>query len=472
MSAAPWKSTRPEVHAYRDDALGEHDAVALAALIRSGELSSAEVIEASIARVEAVDPVLHAVQLKAYDRARAASFDRDAPLAGVPTFIKDNTDVSGLPTNHGSACYVAKAATQDSPVTSQYLSSGMVPLGKSRLPEFGFNAATEYRYEEPVRNPWNLEHSPGASSGGSGALVAAGAVPVAHGNDGGGSIRIPASCNGLVGLKPSRGRFADGPQAKSMPINVVGEGVMTRSVRDTAAYVAACERFAPAEGMRPIGRVEGPTAAPLRIGLVVDSPAGAATDDQTRAAIERTAKALEAMGHHIEPATVPVDEQFGDDFVTYWGLLAFFATRTGRLLIDRRFDAKRADGLTLGLRSRFQRHLLAAPGALRRLRKSEAIYQAAFDRHDLILSPVLAHVPPKIGYLSPQQPFDQLMERLRNYVAFTPLNNVSGGPAIAVPAGLSTEGVPIGAHLSGKIGDEATLLGVAFALEEANWGVV
>ena len=470
MSTAPWKSIKPQVHAYRDDALGEHDAVALAALIRSGEVSSAELIEAAIARVEAVDPVLHAVQVRAYDRARAAPFDRDAPLAGVPTFIKDNTDVVGLPTNHGSACWVAKAAKQDSPVTSQYLSSGMVVLGKSRLPEFGFNAATEYRYEEPVRNPWNLEHSPGASSGGSGALVAAGAVPVSHANDGGGSIRIPASCNGLVGLKPSRGRFADGPQAKSMPINVVAEGVVTRTVRDTAAHLAACERFAPARGMRPIGLVEGAITTPLRIGLVIDSPAGAVTDDQTRTAVERTAKALESMGHHVEPATMPFDDQFGADFVTYWGLLAFLSTRTARLMIDRRFDAKRADGLTLGLRSQFQRHPLVVAGALRRLKKSEAIYHAAFGRHDVMLSPVLAHVPPKIGYLSPQQPFDQLMERLKNYVAFTPVNNVSGGPAIAVPAGLSEEGVPIGVHLSGKIGDEATLLGVAFALEEANWG--
>jgi amidase len=471
MNAAPWKSIRPQVHAYRDDALGEHDAVALAALVRAGELSSAELIEASIARVEAVDPALHGVQFQAYDRARAASFDPDAPLAGVPTFIKDNTDVIGLPTNHGSACFVAKPAKKDSPVTTQYLSSGMVVLGKSRLPEFGFNAATEYRYDEPVHNPWNLERSPGASSGGSAALVAAGVVPVSHANDGGGSIRIPASCTGLVGLKPSRGRFVDGPEAKSMPLNVITEGVVTRSVRDTAAYLAACERFAPAQGMRPIGHVEGATSTPLRIGLVIDSPSGAVTDDQTRAAIERTAKALEAMGHHVEAATVPLDEQFVADFVTYWGLLAFLSTRTARLLIDRHFDAKRADGLTLGLRSHFQRRLLSAPGALRRLKKSEAIYEAAFAQHDVILSPVLAHVPPKIGYLSPQQPFEQLMERLKNYVAFTPLNNVSGGPAIAVPAGLSVEGVPIGAHLSGKIGDEATLLSLAFALEEANWGI-
>ena len=462
---------RPAVHAFTDDALGDHDGVALAALVRSGKVSSRELLDAAIARVAAVDPQLRGIQVRAYERARRATFDPAAPLAGVPTFIKDNTDVAGLPTNHGTACFVAKPTKKDSPVTTQYLASGMVVMGKTRLPEFGFNAATEYRFDEPVRNPWNLEHSPGASSGGSGAFVAAGVVPVAHANDGGGSIRIPAACNGLVGLKPSRGRFADGPQAKSLPLNVVVEGVVTRTVRDTAAFAAAAERFAPAAGMLPIGEVTGPGTAPLRVGLVIDSPAGATTDPQTRAAIERTAKTLEALGHHVEPAEIPIDQQFADDFVTYWGMLAFLSTRTARLLIDRHFDSTRADGLTLGLRSNFQKHLARVPGAIRRLKQTESIYEGAFANYDVVLSPVLAHVPPKIGWLSPQQPFEQLIERLTNYVAFTPLNNVSGGPAIAVPAGRSEENVPIGAHLSGPIGSEATLLELAYALEEANWGV-
>ena len=253
----PQQPQRPQVHAFADDALGDHDGVALAELVRTGERSSHELVEAAIARIEAVDAQLHGVQVRDYERARTARFDTAALLAGVPTFIKDNTDVAGLPTNHGSACFVAKPAKKDSPVTTQYLASGMVVVGKTRLPEFGFNAATEYRFDEPVRNPWNPEHSPGASSGGSGAMVAAGVVPIAHANDGGGSIRIPAACNGLVGLKPSRGRFLDGPQAKSLPLNVVAEGVVTRTVRDTAAYVAAAERYAPAVGMKPIGHVQG-----------------------------------------------------------------------------------------------------------------------------------------------------------------------------------------------------------------------
>jgi amidase len=460
-------SPRPQIHAFTDDALGENDGVGLAALVRSGERSAAELALAAIARAELVDPALRAVAYSAYEQAPRRPYLSEGLLAGVPTFIKDNTDVLGMPTNHGSACFVAKPAKKDSPVTTQYLNSGMVVLGKTRLPEFGFNAATEYRFDEPVRNPWNPLYSPGASSGGSGALVAAGVVPVSHANDGGGSIRIPASCNGLIGLKPSRGRFADGPQAKSLPINVVTEGVVSRTVRDTAAYLAAAERFAPAVGLPPIGHVQGTGSKPLRIGLVLDSPSGAITDAQTRDAIEHTAKTLESLGHHVEPAVIPIDQQFAEDFVAYWGMLAFLSTRTGRLLIDRHFDSTRADGLTLGLRRNFQRQLLGAPGSLRRLRRAEASYAEAFHRHDVILSPVLAHVPPKIGYLSPQQPFEQLMQRLTDYVAFTPLNNVSGGPAISVPAGMSSNGVPIGAHLSGRMGDEATLLQLAYALEES-----
>ena len=228
------------MHAFGDDALADHDGVALARLVREGTVSPEELAAAAIARAQAVDPTLHAVASPIFDRPRFAP-DRTAALYGVPTFIKDNTDVRGLPTNHGSEAFTAKPAKRDGAYTTQYLSTGMTLLGKSRLPEFGFNASTEYMTEEPVRNPWNTERSVGASSGGSAALVAAGVVPIAHANDGGGSIRIPAACAGLVGLKPSRHRHIDGEQARHLPINMISEGVVTRSVRDTAAFLAAAE---------------------------------------------------------------------------------------------------------------------------------------------------------------------------------------------------------------------------------------
>lgn len=452
------------VHAFGDDALAGHDGVALARLVREGAVSAEELTVAAIARAERVDPTLHAVACPIFDRPRFGQ-DKTADLYGVPTFIKDNTDVHGLPTTHGSEAFTAKPAKRDGAYTTQYLSTGMTLLGKSRLPEFGFNATTEYMTNEPVCNPWNTERSVGASSGGSAALVAAGVVPIAHANDGGGSIRIPAACAGLVGLKPSRHRHIDGEQARHLPINMISEGVVTRTVRDTAAFLAAAENYWRSPSLAPIGEVHGPADRRLRIGVVLDTVNGAPLDDATRAAVESTASLLEKAGHIVEPMSLPVTEQFAEDFLQYWALLADLATATGKLILDRSFDKSRLDGLTLGLRALHRSKLRSTPGALRRLRKLSANYAEMFARRELVLSPVLAHVPPPLGYISPTVPFDTLLERLTQYVAFTPLNNIAGTPGISIPMGIAAEGVPVGVQLSAAYGDERTLLEVAYALE-------
>ncbi|MDT4939080.1 MAG: amidase, partial [Pseudonocardiales bacterium] len=200
------------MHAFGDDVLGDLDGTALARLIVAREVSAVEVIEAAIARAEQVEPALDAVQVTDYERARASARQpRPGPFGGVPTFVKDNTDVAGLPTSHGSEAFRGNVAKADAPFTTMLTGLGLVSLGKSRLPEFGLNASTEFMTQPPTRNPWNPAYSSGASSGGAAALVAAGVVPLAHANDGGGSIRIPAACCGLVGLKPTRGRVAPGP---------------------------------------------------------------------------------------------------------------------------------------------------------------------------------------------------------------------------------------------------------------------
>ncbi|MUM34501.1 amidase, partial [Mycolicibacterium sp. CBMA 361] len=327
------------------------------------------------------------------------------------------------------------------------------------------NASTEYMTEEPVRNPWHPEYSVGASSGGSAALVAAGVVPIAHANDGGGSIRIPAACAGLVGLKPSRGRHRDGEQVSHLPIHMISEGVLTRSVRDTAAFVAACENHWRNPKLAPIGRVCGPAQRKLRVGMLMDSVTGESVDGPTREAVEQTAALLETAGHVVEPITLPVTSQFADDFVQYWALLADLAVGTGRLILDRSFDAAKADGLSLGLRAQHRRTLHRTPGALLRLRRVADQYARMFARHEVVLSPVLSHTTPRIGYISPTVDFPDLIDRLRRYVAYTPLNNIAGTPAISLPAGLSPDGLPIGIQLSAAYGDERTLLEMAFLLE-------
>lgn len=458
--------TDARVYAYCDDVLGDHDAVALAELVRVGAVSAGELAAAAIARARAVEPTVAAVACPMFDHPRYGDVP-DAALGGVPTFVKDNTDVRGIASNHGSEAFVAQPARRDGAYAVQYLGTGMTVLGKSRLPEFGFNSSTEFQTGPPTRNPWNTDRSVGGSSGGSAALVAAGVVPIAHANDGGGSIRIPAACAGLVGLKPSRGRHLDGELARRLPINMVSEGVVTRTVRDQAAFFAAAEDHWRNPRLPPVGLVRGPADRRLRVGLVLDTVTGAVVDGPTRAAVEQTARVLEAAGHVVEPITLPVNEQFGLDFLQYWGLLADLVTATGTISFGRTFDPARLDGLTRGLRRHHRAHLRRTPGALRRLRRVADAYAQMFVRHELVLSPVLAHVAPPLGHLSPMVPFEELLGRLWQYVTYTPLNNIAGTPAIALPAGIAEEGVPIGIQLSGAYGDERTLLEVAFMLEAA-----
>jgi amidase len=321
---------------------------------------------------------------------------------------------------------------------------------------------------EPTHNPWDTDYTVGASSGGSAAFVAAGVVPIAHANDGGGSIRIPAACAGLVGLKPSKGRHVDGEQARHLPINMVSEGVLTRTVRDTAAFVAAAEDHWRNPALPPIGLVRGPARRRLRVGLITESVTGSVIDAQTRAAVEHTATLLERAGHRVEPVALPVTRQFVDDFLLYWGLLAGLAAGTGKLVLDRSFDTRRLDGLTRGLCGHLRRNVSRVPGALRRLRHTDRAVARLFARHELVLSPVLAHVTPRLGHLSPTVPFDRLVERLERWVAFTPLSNIAGTPAISLPMAMAGEGVPIGVQLSAAYGDERTLLETAFLLEAAH----
>jgi amidase len=456
------------VHAFTDDALGDHDATELAARIRTGDLDPTEIRDAAIRRAEAMQPFINAVAHPDYDSGRSSSPSRpDAMFAGVPTFIKDNVDVKGLPTNQGTEAFAAKPAKQDSPFVQQYRSMGFAVLGKSRLPEFGFSASTEYVRAAPVRNPWHPGYSAGASSGGSAALVAAGVVPLAHANDGGGSIRIPAAACGLVGLKPTRGRMVMDASEKQMPVNIVGQGVLTRTVRDTARFFAGAEVYRRAKRLPPIRLVEGPSTTRLRVGVLTDSTSGAVTDDETREAVLAAADLLAKLGHRVEEVEPPVPDTFAEDFASYWGLLGSVVSRAGRWIFDPDFDASRTDNLTRGLAAKFRRELLGTPGMIRRLRASTKAYRATFTEYDVILSPVLSHTTPQIGYLSPALDFDELFERLRTYVAFTPLHNAAGAPAMSLPLGRSSLGLPIGVHFSADLGDERTLLELAYELEEA-----
>lgn len=466
---------RPHLmHTFTDDALGHRDATSLAALIRSGEISTDEVLQAALARARKAEPHIHGLVTPVPDSSGMITAQEAPPsqadpgvFAGVPTVIKDNTDVKRFPTTHGTAAIAPGPADRTSPFARQLLAQGLICFGKSTLPEFGFNATTEPAHDRPTRNPWNLEYSTGASSGGSAALVAAGVVPIAHANDGGGSIRIPAACCGLVGLKPTRGRVIDNDAAKSLPINIVSDGVVTRSVRDTANFYYGAEQYFHNPKLAPIGKVEGPPARALRIGLVMDSINGHPTDTTTREAVETTARALEKLGHRIEPMDVPVASSFPDDFALYWGMLAFGVRSNGKRLIHPGFDKTRLDGLSLGLDKAFRRQFYKLPATLWRLHRCYHDYAKAMTGYDAVLTPVLGHTTPEIGYLSPTVAFDTLFDRLTRYVSFTPLANAAGAPAISLPAILGEHNLPVSVQLMGRHGGERTLLELAFALEDA-----
>src|SRR6202044_2037360 len=272
-SASSSISRMRHVHAFGDDALGHLDAVGLIDALNSGRVGRAEVVEAAIARTEAVNPALNGVAYEAFDRARAQAGapTRAGFFSGVPTFIKDNVDVAGLPTMRGTDAWPPRRAEADSEFARMYLATGMTPLGKTQMSEYGFSASAEHPRLGPVRNPWNTDHTAGASSSGSAAFVAAGAVPIAHANDGGGSIRIPAACNGIVGLKPSRGRLPLDSPLRRMPVPIVANGVLTRSVRDTAAFYREAERIWPTPKLAPIGDVTRPGRRRLKIAVLTRS---------------------------------------------------------------------------------------------------------------------------------------------------------------------------------------------------------
>jgi amidase len=456
------------VHAFGDDALGRLDAIGLIDALNSGRVGRAEVVEAAIARTEAVNPALNGVAYEAFDRARAqaAAPAHGGFFSGVPTFIKDNVDVAGLPTMRGTDAWPPRPAAADGDFTRVYLATGMTPLAKTRMSEYGFSASAEHPRLGPVRNPWNTDHTAGASSSGSAALVAAGVVPIAHANDGGGSIRIPAACNGLLGLKPSRGRLPLDKEVRQMPIRIVANGVLTRSVRDTAAFYVAAERIWPAPKLPPIGDVQHAGSKRLRIAVITRSLLREA-GPEVRELTLKTASLLEELGHradHLEKPPVP--SSFVPDFVLYWGLLAMGQIQQNKRAFDG-FDVTRLDNLSRGLDRYARRNLHRVPLALLRLSQTRRHTERLARTYDLVLTPTLADETPQIGYLDPTADYQEIIDRLQEWVAFTPLQNVTGEPAISLPLGVSANGLPVGMMFTAPMGQEARLLELAYELEDA-----
>lgn len=454
------------VHAFGDDPLQDLDAVGLVEAYRDG-LSVSDVVEAAIARADAVDDQLGALAHDAFEQARAeARSPRPGYFSGVPTFLKDNVDVAGMPTQNGTDAYVARPAVADGDFARMYRSVGLLPLGKTRLSEFGFSGAVDHPRLGPVRTPWNPEHYAGASSAGAAAFVATGVVPIAHANDGGGSIRIPASVNGLVGLKPTRGRLAQDATMRQMPVKIISDGVLTRSVRDTAAFYREAEKVYRDPRLAPIGDITRPGRARLRVAVVTRGVGRDASPEVAELTL-KTAALLESLGHRVEEIEPPVPGFFADHFVLYWSMLAMMIVGTGRRTYGPTWDPQRLDNLTLGLARHCRRNLHKLPVAIATMGSSKHLAARHHATYDVTLTPTLATGTPRVGHLDPTADYEQVMDRLMDWVAFTPLQNATGEPAVSLPLATTAEGLPQGMMLGAGAGREARLLELALELEEA-----
>ncbi|HKJ54721.1 MAG TPA: amidase [Nitriliruptoraceae bacterium] len=462
-------------HPDLDQPLRGWTAVETATAIRRREVAVTEVVTAAIERMQAWEPILHAMVTTTPERALADAARIDDALtagvvdvgsmAGVPTVVKDLSDLAGVETRQGSRAITGMVPTANGVEVDELLSSGMVNLGKSATPEFGLIATTEPLFGDPTSNPWAPTHSAGGSSGGAGALVAAGVVPIAHATDGGGSIRIPAAVNGLVGLKPTVGRHVQMRRMRGLPIKISVSNVVTRTVADTAAHMAALERHHRATHLPPVGIVEGPARRRLRIGVAIDGP-NAPTAPSIAAATRDTADRLAGLGHHVSAIDLPFGKGFGDDFVLYWASLAQVTVRLLPRSMPDTFDRDLVDPFTATLADHARANMRRIPGAIRRLRAAGQTYREVFTHVDVILTPTLAQPTPRLGATSPRLGFDELTPWLMDYAQFTPLHNTVGSPAISVPAGHDA-GLPIGVQLAALPGDDRTLLELAYALEEA-----
>lgn len=407
------------------DAFAKMDATAQADLVRSGQASAAELVEAAIARIEATKPALNAVTHKLYAKARErATYPALAgAFVGVPFQIKDLLSVAGAPNTFGCRALANFIAPNSSPYALALEASGLVTVGRTNTPEFALIDATEPRLFGPTHNPWDLARSSGGSWGGAGAAVAAGMTPIAHASDGGGSIRHPASHNGVFGLKPSRGRNrGDGspPMPFGLP-DIAVNHVLTRSVRDSALMLSLAED--PDTRLGPLGFVRDPVSRRLRIGLVREGLSGNIAATEVDDALLSTARLCESLGHNVELTTWPFPGPRAiEAFLDEWAVVAAGAVQATCAGIGCQPDTESFETWTLGLA---QRGAALSPdrvaGAIAQLAQASRALDAFFETYDVLLSPVARHPPKRLGEHATDLPFDILFERAVDNSDFTPV---------------------------------------------------
>jgi amidase len=460
------------------------DGMGLADLVHRGEVTPAELTEAAIERIDALNARLNAVVERDYSgaRAAAAAMQRDAPLTGVPFLAKDMyIDVAGL--HLTSSCRWLDGlppATVDAPLAARWRRAGLMILGRTNTPEFAGDFVTEPTWRGSTQNPWDLARSPGGSSGGSAAAVASGMVPIAHGTDLGGSIRVPAAACGLVGLKPSRGWVPVGPHHDEIAGGLDSEHVLTRSVRDTALMLdvtsgpESTTRYPPARPAQPFLAAVGAVLPPLRIGIALRDPGGGSPAAEIGAAVERAAGTLARAGHSVREFQFPASANIGELSALVWMTataeeVEFYRSRVGREPRADELEALTWACVALGKRSTAVDYLRAR----RALTRATLDLVQAFQEIDILVLPATADLPVRTGQIDGRtSAFD--MDRWNRdsygYAPYTEIFNVTGQPAISLPLAASSGGLPIGVQFVARLGEDARLLSLAAWFErEEPW---
>jgi amidase len=448
-------------------------------MVRAAEVSARELVEASLRRIDELEPAVgaftHVAHEAALETADSIVADDPRPFAGVPIAIKDNKPVAGMPITMCSDLFGDVVPRHDAFLVRRLRDAGFVIVGKTKLPEMGILPTTEPRRFGPTRNPWSPDRTPGGSSGGSAAAVAAGMVPIAHGNDGGGSIRIPAACCGLVGLKPARGRVSSGPDIGDSFL--VCDGVLTRTVADTTAaldvlagYELGDTTWAPPPPA-PFRELAAREPGRLRVGLALNPPLeGAIVEPVCEQAARDAAALLESLGHQVEEITPPWSEQnVLSDFTRLWAPLISMTTMIGAAIRGREATEQDVEPLTWVMWENAQSTgSVAFLSSEARMKSLARAIVAFLDPYDIVLTPALARRPVPIGEIHGRGPDPWgNYQRSGHFTPFTAICNVTGLPAIALPLYHGDDGMPLAIQLIGRPLAEDLLLSVASQLEEA-----
>jgi len=459
--------------------LMRRSAVEQAQFVRVGEVGPEALVEAAIESIERLNPELNAVIVPMFDHARAAlrTLRGNEPFAGVPLLLKDMVaEFAGAPLSEGSRFLEGYVSPRDSELVARYRRAGFIVVGKTNTPEFAAKPTTEPERFGPTRNPWDRGRSAGGSSGGSAAAVAAGMVAVAHANDGGGSIRLPAAWCGLVGLKPTRARNPLGPDYGDLAAGLIAEHVVTRTVLDSAALLDVSAGPAPGDPyrapapLRPYVQEVGADPGSLRIAVSTRPIAGTDVHSECRAGVLEVAALCEQLGHRVVEATPVVSvERFNQTFTTVWVALVGWAIRDwerrlGRAPSPEWFEAHTWKMYEIDAARRPSDLLLA----IQDMQKFSREMAPFFDEHDVWLTPTATEPPVPLGYFA-ADPSDsrRATRRMEDVARFTSVANVTGQPAITLPLQWTAAGLPVGTQFIGRYGDEATLLRLAAQLEAA-----